>query len=186
VYAGKLAELERQVARTVSSPSWQLPEVRRQRWGHPRRAELCGGRYFTEASIALVHATAPTYEQTDWAAAPGGYQRLLGLNPSPVVRLNHAVAAAMARGPDADLRLLVGLDAELGDYHYLHAARGELLRLAGDRPAARAAVQRALGLVGNEPERRLLRARLAALTGPEPGRQLAVSPPGCRPSSPPS
>ncbi len=92
------------------------------------------------------------------------YARLLDLNPSPVVRLNHAVAPAMVRGPEAGPRLLVGLDAELGDYHYRHAARGELLRLAGDRPAARAAVQRALALVGNEPERRLLRARLAAPT----------------------
>ena len=145
-----------------------------------------GGRYCTEASIALVHATAPTYEQTDWAAALHSYERLLELNPSPVVRLNHAVAAAMVHGPRAGLRLLVGLDAELGDYHYLHAVRGELLRRAGDRSAARAAVERALALVGNDPERRLLQTRLDALTAPEPGRRLAVSPPGCLPSSPPS
>lgn len=71
----------------------------------------------------------------------------------------------MASGPAAGLALLGELDAELGGYHYLHAARGELLRLAGDLPAARAACQRALELVGNEAERRLLAGRLAALPG---------------------
>ena len=121
-------------------------------------------RYVAEAAIALVHASAESYAETDWPAVVTGYRRLLRLNPSPVVRLNHAIAVGMAAGPHAGLSLLAGLDEELGDYHYLHAARAELLRLAGDMAGARAAGLRALDLVGNEPERRLLTARLAALT----------------------
>lgn len=136
-------------------------------------------RYVAEATIALVHASAATWADTDWPAVVVGYRRLLRINASPVVRLNHAIAVGMAAGPRAGLALLAGLDADLGDYHYLHAARSELLREAGDLAGARTAGRRALALVGNEPERRLLTARLAALgvdggPGAEPGEVVGA------------
>lgn len=121
------------------------------------------GRYGAEAAIALVHASAPSYAGTDWPAVVVGYRRLLALSPSPVVRLNHAIAVGMAAGRPAGLALLRDLDADLAGYHYLQAARSELLRLAGDLSGARASCLQALELVGNEPERRLPAARLAAL-----------------------
>ena len=131
---------------------------------HAAREHGPGGRFCTEAAIALVHASAATYEATDWAAVVHGYQRLRRLNPSPVVRRNHAVAVSMAGGPRAGLDLLTGLDAELDGYHYLHAVRSELLRRAGDLTGAREACRRAVDLVGSGPERRLLTDRLAELT----------------------
>lgn len=121
-------------------------------------------RYVAEATLALIHASAPTYDDTDWPALVVGYQRLLRVHPVPVVRLNHAIAVGLAGSPRQGLRLLAVLDAPLAGYHYLHAARSELLRLAGDLPAARSACQRAIELVGNEPERQLLSARLSALS----------------------
>lgn len=124
-----------------------------------------GGRYVAEATIAHLHASAPSYEQTDWAAIVRSYDRLLALTPSPVVRFNRAIAVALADGPAAGLALLDELAGELSGYHYLHAARSELLHRAGDLDGARLACVRALELVGNQAERRLLQRRLAVLEG---------------------
>ena len=154
-----------------------LADQDRSRWdraGIARARELLaatagvgiGGRYVAEATIAHLHASAPTYAETDWAAIVNCYDRLLATAPSPVVRLNRAVAVALAVGPSAGLALLAELDGDLGGYHYLHAVRSELLRRAGDLAAARAAGERALELVGNDAERRLLRRRMAALATP--------------------
>jgi RNA polymerase sigma-70 factor (ECF subfamily) len=55
---------------------------------------------------------------------------------------------------------------DLDDYHYLHAARAELLRRLGQIDGARTALERALDLVHDEAERRLLTRRLAELGRP--------------------
>jgi RNA polymerase sigma-70 factor (ECF subfamily) len=81
-----------------------------------------------------------------------------------VIALNHAVAIAMARGPEAGLPLIVELAKELGEYHLFHAARADLLRRLGKTKPAIAAYRSALALVGSEPERRFLQRRLAELT----------------------
>ena len=54
----------------------------------------------------------------------------------------------------------------LGDYRYLHATRGELLRRLGRAGEARAAYQRALELSGDGAERRLLERRIETLDVP--------------------
>lgn len=154
-----------------------LAEQDRSRWdraGIARARELLdataglglGGRYVAEATIAHLHASAPTYEATDWAAIVRCYDRLIALMPSPVVRLNRAVAVALADGPAAGLASMSEFADDLGSYHYLHAARSELLRQVGDVAGARVACQRALELVGNDAERRLLQRRLNSLPAP--------------------
>ncbi len=85
------------------------------------------------------------------------YGELFRLTQSPVVELNRAVAVAEAEGPLAGLEIIDRLD--LDDYHYLHAARAELLRRL-DRPdEARAAYVRALELAHADHERRFLERR---------------------------
>ena len=154
-----------------------LADQDRSRWdraGIARARELLdataglglGGRYVAEATIAHLHASAPTYEATDWAAIVRCYDRLIVLMPSPVVRLNRAVAVALADGPAAGLASMSEFADDLGSYHYLHAARSELLRQVGDVAGARVACQRALELVGNDAERRLLQRRLNSLPAP--------------------
>ncbi len=65
---------------------------------------------------AVLHARAPTAAETNWAQIVGLYAALLTHLPTPVVRMNAAVAESMLRGPEAGLvwidRLLE--DAELG------------------------------------------------------------------------
>ena len=118
-----------------------------------------------QAAIAALHARAARPGDTDWPQIVALYARLFVVQPSPVVMLNHAVAVAMARGPDEGLRLLDQLAAAhaLPGYHWLPAARADLLRRLGRRAEAATAYGEALALVGNEAERRYLRRRLDEL-----------------------
>ena len=121
--------------------------------------------YALQAAIAAVHASAARPGDTDWPQIVALYARLFAEQPSPVVMLNHAVAVAMSAGPIEGLRLLDQLVASglLVGYHWLPAARADLLRRLGRKTDAAAAYAEALALAGNEAERRFLRRRLAEL-----------------------
>ncbi len=125
------------------------------------------GRFLLQAALAAVHAEAATWEDTDWAAAVLLYDQLLVVWPSPVVALNRGVAVGFAEGPAAGLAALDRLAPEpmLARYHYLPAARAELLRRLDRVAEAAAAYREALTLVTAEPERRHLERRLATLPG---------------------
>lgn len=121
------------------------------------------GPYQLQAAISALHTGARTPQATDWQQIVVLYDRLLLLVPSPVVELNRAVAVAMAFGADAGLHALDRLeqDGQLDSYHYLYAARADMLRRRGDNRAAAAMYKRALALAGNDAERRFLERRLA-------------------------
>jgi len=118
------------------------------------------GPYQLQAAIAALHAEAPSFEETDWEQIVALYTLLLLHQPSPVVRLNRAIALRHLRGPAAALAEVDALASELGAYHLFHATRAELLRDLGRFEEARAADQAALGLTQNPAERELLRQRL--------------------------
>jgi RNA polymerase sigma-70 factor (ECF subfamily) len=115
------------------------------------------GPYVLQAAIASLHADEPR----DWPQIAGLYGELARVTDSPVVELSRAVAVAEAQGPEAGLLIVDRLD--LGDYRYLHATRGELLRRLGRTEEARDAYGRALALVHDDAERRLLERRVAEL-----------------------
>jgi RNA polymerase sigma factor (sigma-70 family) len=118
------------------------------------------GPYQLEAAIAACHAEAPTFEATDWSQIVALYDLLFALAPSPVVRLNRAIALWMVAGPEPALRELEDIATELDGYHIFHAVRGQLLHDLGRREQARAAELRALDLTNNRAERDLLVRRL--------------------------
>ncbi|MGE0401804.1 MAG: RNA polymerase sigma factor [Kofleriaceae bacterium] len=124
------------------------------------------GPYALQAAIAALHAQAPRAADTDWPQIAALFGELYRRAPTPVIALNHAVAIAMARGPDAGLSMIDELANELGEYHLFHAARADLLRRLGKTKQAIAAYRSALALVGSEPERRFLQRRLAELSPP--------------------
>ena len=123
------------------------------------------GPYQLQAAIAALHAEATDPAETDWPQIAALYRELAGLNPSPVVLLNGAVAVAMSEGPGRGLALIdtLGASGELDRYHLFHAARADILRRLGSFEDAAEAYRRALALIGNDVERAYLERRLAAL-----------------------
>jgi RNA polymerase sigma-70 factor, ECF subfamily len=122
------------------------------------------GPYVLQASIAACHARAATADTTDWPHIVALYERLMGVTPSPIVGLNHAVAVAMASGPGAGLALVDALrdHRALAGYHLLPSVRGDLLAKLGRREEARGEFERAAAMTRNERERALLLSRAAA------------------------
>lgn len=118
------------------------------------------GRFQLQAAIAGCHASAPTAAETDWLEILLLYEMLGQFDPSPVIRLNRAVALAEVAGPAAALAAVEAVSDRLADYHLLHATRAALLSRLGDTDAARAANERALALTGNPAEQLLLRTRI--------------------------
>jgi predicted RNA polymerase sigma factor len=131
-----------------------------------RAATLPGapGPYELQAAIAACHARAARAEDTDWARIVAIYDLLLARLPSPVVRLNRAVALGMAQGPAAALPEVDALmqEAALARYHLLHAVRGDLLFKLGRMAEAREAFEQAASMTANERERALMRQRARA------------------------
>jgi predicted RNA polymerase sigma factor len=97
------------------------------------------GPYQLQAAIAAVHDEAPKADATDWPQIVALYELLLHMSDNPVVALNHAVAVAMAQGPERGLDLLGGFQADerIAQDHRFHAVRAHLLEMVGDRPGAR-------------------------------------------------
>jgi RNA polymerase sigma-70 factor (ECF subfamily) len=150
-----------------------LEEQNRRRWDRPMihaavarlgRAVASDrpGPYQLQAGIAVQHALAPSYQQTDWAAIRTLYDRLYAVQPSPVVLLGRAVATRFAVGPAAALAEVEALADRLAGYRLLHATRAELLRALGRRDEAAEATRRALALATNPAERELPARRLSA------------------------
>ena len=108
-----------------------------------------------------MHAAARRYPDTDWRQIRALYDRLLLFTPSPVVRLNRAVATRFVTGPQAALDEVEPLAGDLGDYRLFHAVRAELLAELGRPGEASSANERALALAANPAERELLARRLA-------------------------
>ncbi len=150
-----------------------LPDQDRSRWDHAaiaageemleRAAALHSpGPFQLRAAIAACHATSPSWAETDWLQIVTLFEVLTRHDPSPVVRLNRAVAMSQI-GPqevEPSLQDVDELAARLDGYHLFHATRAQLLTRLGRDDEAAAANARALALTTNEAERRLLATRL--------------------------
>jgi RNA polymerase sigma factor (sigma-70 family) len=130
------------------------------------------GPYQLQAAIAAVHDEAARPEDTDWPQILALYELLKRMSDNPMIRLNHAVAAAMVHGPRKGLELLDALDSDtrLTERHRLEAVRAHLLEMAGDHQTAirhyRIAASRATSI----PERNYLMmqaARLSEIRSPD-------------------
>ena len=122
------------------------------------------GRYQLLAAINAVHTDAHDARDTDWTQVVALYDRLVRVDPSPVVALNRAVAVAELDGPEVALALVDHLP--LDGYHAFHATRADLLRRLGRSREARLAYDRAIGLAGNTAEAAYLTRRSGQLGAP--------------------
>ena len=123
------------------------------------------GLYQLQAAIAAVHDEATRVEDTDWPQVLALYELLKRVSPSPVVTLNHAVAAAMVHGPSKGLELLTTLDRDgpLREHYRLDAVRAHLFEMLGDYESAVRHYRAAAGRTTSIPERNYLMRQAARL-----------------------
>ena len=123
------------------------------------------GSYTLQAAIAAVHAEAESVTVTDWRQIVALYDRLLRIQPSPVVQLNRAVAIAMRDGPEVGLTHIDAVleHGELANYYLAHSARADMCRRLGRTDEARSSYEKALALTQQEPERQFLQERIRQL-----------------------
>jgi len=122
------------------------------------------GRYQLLAAINAVHTDAPDVRATDWSQVVALYDQLVRVDPSPIVRLNRAIAVAELDGPDVALAEVDRLPLQA--YHLFHATRAELLRRLHRSEESRAAYDAAIELAGNTAETAHLIRRRDQLAGP--------------------
>jgi RNA polymerase sigma-70 factor (ECF subfamily) len=122
------------------------------------------GSYTLQAAIAAVHAEAESVAATDWRQIVALYDRLLRIQPSPIVQLNRAVAISECDGPEAGLKHIDELaQGELANYYLAHSARADMYRRLGRMADARSSYEKALALTQQEPERQFLQERIRQL-----------------------
>jgi RNA polymerase sigma-70 factor, ECF subfamily len=110
------------------------------------------GRYQILAAINAVHTSARDARDTDWSQIVALYDRLVRVDPSPIVALNRAVAVAELDGPEVALATVDRLEPTLAGYHAFHVARAEFLRRLGRGEESRGAYDRAIALAANPAE----------------------------------
>src|SRR5215470_9080429 len=144
-----------------------LDEQDRSRWDRGRitrgldrlqRAAGARGPYLPQAVIAALHATAASWQQTDWAAICLAYDRLIEDTHSPVARANRALAIGFRDGFTAGLAALdeVADDPRLARSNTVASIRADLLRRAGRRDEALRWYRIALDHNGSGPAREFL------------------------------
>jgi RNA polymerase sigma-70 factor (ECF subfamily) len=127
------------------------------------------GAYQIQAAIACLHGVASTYADTDWPQIAELYRLLESRWPTPVVRVNRAVAVAEVAGPGAGLALLdelVGSSVER--WHLYWSARADFERRLGHTDAAADSYRQALDCPCNDSDRRFLAKRLGEVGGAGP------------------
>lgn len=143
----------RRAARVVDGVSVALADQDPSLWDRPMltegqelldRAADRGrpGPFQIKAAIAALHSR----DVPDWPQIAALYAGLLCHEPTPVVRLNHAVALAETGALSEALERLGALSDALADYQPFHAARAEFLVRDGQIAAALAAYDRAIAL----------------------------------------
>jgi RNA polymerase sigma-70 factor (ECF subfamily) len=120
------------------------------------------GPYQIKAAIAACHCEGAA---SDWPQIAALYAVLLDYEPTPVVRLNRAVALAEAGAVEEGFEELERLGKELAGYQPFHAARAELLARRGRSAEARAAYAKAIALAQSSADAGLLARRRDALDG---------------------
>jgi RNA polymerase sigma factor (sigma-70 family) len=167
----------RRVARTGASGELiPLDEQDRTLWDQDQIAEGIAlvsqalsrgsiGAYQLQAAVAAVHDSAARVEDTDWQEIFALYSLLMHMSDNPMVKLNHAIAAAMVKGPAAGLALVSALDADarVSGHYRLDAVRAHLYEMSGDHTRALKHYRTAAERTTSIPEQNYLNTKAARL-----------------------
>ena len=118
------------------------------------------GPYQLQAAISGLHAQAPDWDTTDWTQIAALYDLLYRVQPSPVVRINQAMAVSYATSIEAGLTMLISVadDPKMVTYQPYFTAKAELLHRNED-PAAIVTYDQAIALTKHAAERAFLQSK---------------------------
>ena len=116
--------------------------------------------YHIEAGIASYHASATSFEQTNWEVILRLYNLLSEINASPLIHLNKAIVKGYISGPMAGIEALEKLEKMDANYIY-QTAKGNFYIETGNNDLARECYQKALSLTISDLEKQLLQNKLA-------------------------
>ena len=124
------------------------------------------GPYQVQASISALHVEAASWQETDWPQISALYNMLYNLHPSPVVRINQAMAISYAETAENALAVLDEIESsvDMASYKSFYVAKADLLSRVGDEPAAMALLEKAIELSDNQVETDFLTGKLEQLS----------------------
>ncbi|MGJ8527113.1 RNA polymerase sigma factor [Maritalea sp.] len=122
------------------------------------------GPYQMQAAISGLHCSAASWAETDWQQIAALYGALAAFDPSPVVKLNAAMAVANMGNPREALENLVELETPLSEYQPFYAARAEVHIMLKQLELARTDLEKAIALSANLVEKQFLQNKLDALS----------------------
>ncbi|HEY2971545.1 MAG TPA: DUF6596 domain-containing protein [Pyrinomonadaceae bacterium] len=140
------------------SQQWSLPLIEEAE-RHLAEASSRGrtGRFQLEAAIQSVHAERARSGRTEWDAIMLFYQQLIRVSPTLGTRTGYAAAVAEAKGPEAGLGVLDGIDLDaVSTYQPYWAVRAHVLQRLGKTSEAGDAFDRAIGLAEDQAVRQFL------------------------------
>jgi RNA polymerase sigma-70 factor (ECF subfamily) len=161
--AGRMLRLEEQ-----DRSQWNQETIRRALRELARAAEgNLMSEYHLQAGIAACHCLAARFEDTDWTKILLHYDLWIGLNDSPVIALNRAVALAHVHGPQSGIAAVneILLQRHLERYYLVYAVLGQFESQLGNTKQAAAHYRKALALTTLKSEQDFLRARLKEVSG---------------------
>jgi RNA polymerase sigma-70 factor (ECF subfamily) len=141
---------------------WSLPlieEAERHLGDAASRGRL--GRFQLEAAIQSVHAERARGSRIQWSAIMMFYEQLMRISPTLGTRTGYAAAVAEAKGAEAGLAALDGIEADdvsisAAAYQPYWAVRAHLLQRLGKTTEALEAFDRAIGLTEDPAVRQFL------------------------------
>ena len=117
------------------------------------------GSYQLQAAIAALHASAASFDDTDWKKIYALYAQLYAVEPGPMVALNKAIAAGFAVSPARAIEELEQIST-LNTHHLYHAALGQARLHQGQPLRARAHFEEALRYCSGAHEKQLLQLKI--------------------------
>jgi RNA polymerase sigma-70 factor (ECF subfamily) len=115
--------------------------------------------YHLEAAIACLHASAKSFEETDWKNICFLYEQLYRLQPTSVVALNKAIASAFANDKQSALKELMQIKG-LENYYLYHTSIGEVYYELNNKTEAKKYFEKALALTNSKKEQQLLEGKI--------------------------
>lgn len=115
-------------------------------------------KYHIEGTIAFLHCTASSFEQTDWSKIVSLYEQLHLINGSPFIQLNLAIAKFYSGNTEEAVLLMkeLGTNIFIYNYHLYHVAMGKMLNSKNERPKAIQHYEKAIKLTSHLPEKKYI------------------------------